>query len=351
MIDCNPRYTLRFFDRGGRVIDGPKDIEMLHWQRKLDDSSKADWDLIISGDDCCGELGRIEPLAHAVEIKRNAKQVWYGWVLDIEEGRRTFNFTAFDAIGWLKRRKIHTDMSWSVEEVVNIFQDIWDDAMAPDPIRAQVILSPTGTLETRSVKVSENQLAWAAVKQMLDSGLDITAFGQTVLAGIVHTTKPIELKLSDFEGDVRLSKLGSQFSNNVTVDASEQIQAIYPDTPPSANDYYPLVETVVKDAGIEDVNTAINTAKSRYEYSRFVPRILTNTENLTLRANIDIDVNDLIPGIRVIVDTEGLCTETRQEFRLGQVDFNVVKGSEKITVSLQPTGPRDNLDSALDPIL
>lgn len=350
-MNCDPRYSVRFFDRGGRSLDGPKNVELLHWQRKLDDTSVCELDIVIAGDGCCSELNKIEPIAHMLEIRRDATLVWAGWVLDTEEGRSSFHFDAFDAIGWLKRRKIHSDMSWVNVEVSEIFDDLWNDAMAPDPVRAQVIKISTGTTDTRSVKVSDNKLTWSPVKQMLDSGLDITCLGNSIIAGIVHTTKPIELKLSDFEGDVRLSKLGSQYANDITVDASEQIQAHYPDTPAGANSIYPLVEVVVKDTEIQDIGTAYNTAKARYEASRYVPRVLINTDSLTLRSNVDVDINDLIPGIRIIVDTEGLCTEVKQEFRLGQVDVNMQAGQEKITVSLQPVGPRDNLDSALDPIL
>lgn len=349
-MNCIYDYEIRFINKAGQVLDGPKNVEVLHYQRKLNNSSVADLDLIIGGDACCSELNKIEPIAHMMEIRRNGIQVWFGWVLDTEEGRKTFHFDAFDAIGWLKRRKIHSDMSWANEDLTNVFLDLWNDAMAPDPIKARVVSSQSGTRETRSVRQLENRLTWSPVKEMLDSGLDITTFGQTVLAGVIHSTKQIELKLSDFEGDVRLAKLGSQYGNYISVDASESIQAHYPDALPKPNEFYPLVEVVVKDTQIENVENALNRAKSQYEYSRRVPRILTNTDSLVLQPNVDIDINDLIPGIRVIVDTEGLCTEIKQEFKLAQVDVNVSSGAERITIALQPTGPRAGLDSALEPI-
>lgn len=349
--NCEPSYSIKFFNRGGGVMDGPSNITDLNWQRRLDDDSKSSLTYLISSDDCCSELGKLEPIANEVGIYRNGTMVWYGWILNIEYSRSEVNIDAFDALGWLKRRLVHSNMDFINEELSTIFLALWNDAMAPSPIRAQVLTSPTGVRESRSVKTNTNRATWSSVKEMLDTGLDVTTFGQTVLAGIVHTTKPIEINLPDVEGDVTVSKLGSEYANRITVDASESIRYTYPPTlDPSANDLYPLVEDVIYDPQIQDIQSAENAAKSRYEYSRRVPRVITTRDSLVLQPNLDIDVNDLIPGVRVIVDTTGLCYATKQEFRLGQVDVNMSSGREKVSISLQPTGPRDSLNSADDPI-
>lgn len=333
-------------------MSAPSNVERLEYQRKLDDSGKYDSTFIISGPDCCDKLARIWPLAHAIEVRRSGKQVWYGWIDDTDEGKRDYHMTAFDAIGWLKRRKIRTDLTWNNVDLTQQFIDVWNEITRLDPIRAQIVSGPTGVRETRSVKASENRMAWSVVKEMLDSGLDITAFGQTILAGVIATTKPMEFKLSDFEADnVRLSKLGSEFANFITIDASEQIQATYPPTPAGSNDFFPLVDVVIKDAQVQDQATAENMAKSRYEYARNIPIVLTNTDALILQPNVDVDINDLIPGIRASLDTEGLCTQIKKEFRLGEVNIVVESGSEKIGLSLEPTGPRDYLNDSADPVL
>lgn len=349
--NCVPGYSIRYFNRGGQPMESPDNILDIHWQRKLDDDSIFEITYIISEDDCCSELGTLEPIAHEVGVFRNGTMVWYGWILNVDYKRHEVFLDAFDALGWLKRRKIHSDMEWVSEDLSNIFEDLWDDAMAPSPIRARVITTPSLVRESRAVKTNTNRATWSSVKEMLDTGLDVTAFGQTVLAGVIHTTTVLELSLSDFEGDVTVSKLGSQYSNQVTVDASESIRATYPDTPPSANDLYPLVEEVIYDPQLQDQVSAENAAKARYEYSRRVPRVIKTNEALVLQPNFDVDINQLIPGMRVIMDTEGLCYSTKQEFRLGQVDVNVAAGIEKISISLQPVGPRDDLNSAEPPIL
>lgn len=350
--NCEPIYSIKFFDRGGNSMDGPSNIQELTWSRILDDSSDATMQYIISDDSCCSILGDIEPYAHEVGVFRNEKLVWYGWVLNVEYKRNEVNIDAFDALGWLKRRLVHTTMTWADVDLSDIFLDLWNDAMAPSPIRAQVVTTSSGVRESRESKTNTNRATWASVKEMLDTGLDVTTFGQTVLAGIIHTTKPIEIFLPDVDGDVALTKLGSEYANRIIVDSSNTIRAIYPpNVEPTANSYYPLVEETIYDPQLQDQVSAENAAKSRYEYSRRVPRVIRTQDSLVLQPNFDININDLIPGIRVIVDTKGLCYETKQEFRLGMVNVTVSGGQEKVAVSLQPTGPRDMLDSAEDPIL
>lgn len=351
MDNCVLGYTVKYFNRGGQPIASESNILDIHWQRKLDDDSICEINYIISEDNCCSELGQLEPIAHEIGIYENGTMVWYGWILNIEYSRNGVFLDAFDALGWLKRRKIHNDITWVNTDESDIFLDLWNDAMNPSPVRARVLTTPTGIKESREVKKDTNKATWSSVKEMLDTGLDVTTFGQTILAGIIHTVKPLEIRLSDIEGDATVVKQGSQYANSITVDASESIRATYPDTPPSANDFYPLVEEVIYDPQIQDQQTAENTAKSRYEYSRRVPRIVKTGDSLVLQQNLDIDVNDLIPGIKVIMDTEGLCYATKQEFRLGQVDVNIAAGVKKISISLQPVGARGDLNSAEDPIL
>lgn len=348
--NCDPSYTIRFFDRSGRSFSAPSNIETLEWGRRLDDISVASMEFVIAGDDCCSELGVLEPMAHGVEIRRDGKQVWYGWLLSVEYGRFKVNVEAFDALGWLKRRLVHADKTWTNIDVATMFDDLWHDAMDIDPVLIEVIVLLTGTLESRDVRVSENRITWNIVREMLDTGLDVTVFGQKILAGLIPTTKPIEIKLSDVSGDVSVTKFGPGYANHVIVDSSDDVQAAYPPGPPAANQFYPLVEQVIKDSQLQDVQSALNAAKARYEYSRRVPRIVQTNDSLVLNPNLDIGVNDLIPGVKVVVDTEGLCYSTKQEFRLGRVDVTMSGGSEQISISLQPVGPSGSLDDIDDPI-
>jgi len=342
---CNPEYLIRYYDRGGLAYDSPQNISNLKWGRKLDGISFAEITYFISDDSCCDQLGSIEPIAHEVGIARNGKLVWYGWVLNVEYGRNHVRVEAFDALGWLKKRLVHNDLTFTGVELSQQFLSIWNDAMAPSPIRAEVITTPTGITETREIKAADNRIAWSPVQEMLDTGLDVTVYGQKVLAGVIYSTRSIELSLADVEGDATVTKLGNGYANRVIVDADESVQAVYPPNQisPAGNDLYPLAEEVIRDSQIQDVGTAEHAAKSRYEYSRRVPRIVDTSQAMVLHSNIDITVNELVPGVRVIFDTEGICYGTKYELRLSSVDVEVAESVERISINLQPTGPRDAL--------
>lgn len=342
--NCDQNYSIKFYDAGGNSFDAPTDqIDSLDYHRKLDDESDCNIDFIITTDDCCRTLGTLEPYAHEVEIIRNADQVWYGWLLDIENTRGEVHVNAFDALGWLKRRIARYDRNFQSVDLADIFYQVWHDAMDISPVRARIITTPTGIREDRTVNAADRRFAFNIVKEMLDTGLDATAFGQTILAGIVHSSKPIELLLAEVSGDVGVTKKGSSYANKLYFNASADVTAEFPATT-AANAYYPLVEGVVNDSQVQTSESALAALQAKYQViGTRPPRVITAADSLILQPNSNIKLNDLVPGIRATVDTTGLCYSIQQEFRLGQVDVTVSSRNEQISVSLQPNGPLDDL--------
>lgn len=348
---CSPIYEIKYFDRDGHLIRSPPKVAELRWGRKLDDVSRASIDYIISGENCCDQLGALEPHAHRLGVFRHGIMVWHGWIDDVFYGVDGVEIEAYDALQWGKQRKARTDFSFVNEDQTDIFVDVWNDGMDPDPIAAELLTFPSGVTETRDVRLAGMpRYVYDVVKEMMDSGLDVTVIGQKIIVGVIPTTKPIQLRLKDVQGDVKVVKKGSLYAGQITVDANEQLQAIYPPGPPGPGTLYPLVEEISRRGALETQEAADNVAKSRYEFSRRVPRLVLAQDSLVLQPNIDIEVNDLIPGVRLSIDTEGLCYATKQEFRLGTVDVTVAGGEEKIAITTQPVGARDSLDEAEDPI-
>jgi len=351
--NCDPTYSVTFYDRGGQVIPSPDRIATLSWGRMLDGVSRARVTYAITSEDCCANLGFLEAVVHECAIRRNDDLVWYGWLQQPEYSRGAVEIPCVDALWWLNKRLIHKDISWTNTDLSDIFNDIWQDAIVDaDNIRAFTTITQCGTKETRAVKVQDNRFAWSVVQEMLDTGLDITVVGQNVYGGIPFNEAPRQIKLSDMQGDPTVMKDGEQFATRVIVDASEEVQAQYPEGPGWAgSEYYPLVEEVVRDSQIQDVQSALNAAKARYEYTRTVPRVVNLRDGLTLSPSTTLTFNDLIPGRRVIVDTTGLCYNTKEEFRIGAVDVDVAGGIETIRLGLQPKGPPGGLANAEEPLV
>lgn len=348
MLDdlCEPNYSIVYYDRYDRSINSPVNISEIQWGRKIDAISTSTITYVVSDDSCCEQLGVLEPIAHKIGIKRNEELAWYGWLENVEYGRNEIIVNSFDALGWLQRRVIRDDLSWTNADLTTIFTDIYNNALSIDPISAEIVQYPSGTTATREEKQSAFRVAWSAVSEMLDTGLDITVFGQKILAGVIPTTRPIELTLNDMQGDVRVQKAGKAYGNRIISDANDATVGVYPPGPATGNAIYPLTEVVIRDGQLQDQASADNAAKSRYEYSRYVPRLVTTQDALVLNPNFNAKVNELIPGMKVIIDTTGICYVTRQEMRLGSIDVSVSGGSEKVSISLQPTGAAEGLDTA-----
>lgn len=348
---CDPRYEVKFYDRNGSVIRSPEKISEISWGRRLDDISRSTLTYIISDETCCDLLGQLEPHAHEMGIYRSGILVWYGWLDDVYYRRGTVEVEAYDALQWGKQRIVRTDQSWIDTDQTDIFVDVWEDGISVDPINAELLTFPSGVTETRDALLGGMpRYVYDVVKEMMDSGLDVTVIGQRILVGLIPTVKPIQISLRDVAGDPAVVKKGSAYAGRIIVDANDVLQSVYPPGPPAANALYPLVEEIVRRGAIESQDAADNIAVARYEYAgRRVPRIVEAGDSLVLQPTLDIQINDLIPGIKIVIDTEGLCYSTKQQFRLGNIDVTVAGGEEKIAVTTQPVGA-DDLSDVADPL-
>lgn len=342
---CHPGYEVAYYDRDNRVIRSPANVAEIQWGRRLDDISTATINYVVSDDNCCEQLGGLEPHAHKVKIRRNGQLVWAGWLEKPEYGRDEVVIPCYDALQWSKQRIVRSDFAWTNVDQADMFEQVWNDAMSPDPIDAELVKFASGVLESREVTLGGMpRYSYDVLKEMFDSGLDVTVFGQKIIVGNIPTSKPFQLSLRDIEGDgVRVVKDGTRFASRIIVDANDVIQAVYPPGAPGPSSLYPLVEEIVRRGSLETQEAADNIAIARYEYSSRVPRIVQSGDALPLQPNLNIDVNDLIPGIRLVIDTTGLCYVTKQEFRLGNLDVTVAGGKEKISITTQPVGSRDGL--------
>ena len=339
---------MAFYNRGGGVIDTPKHILDLSWGRRLDNISSSTINFSISDLSCCSQLGILEPIAHSMSVIRNNAEVWYGTIKRVEYGRDLVQVQSDDGLFWLDSRIVHEDHSWTKTDLTDIFVDLFNDAMLPDPIsQLSLATTPTLVLESRKAKASDNRYVWNIVQEMLDTGLDVTAFGRKILVGIMYNSQPLELRLGDVQGDPKILKDGTLFGNKIIVDANEKAVGIYP--PSGTVSAYPLVEKVLKDGQIQDAASALNAAKSRYEFSKVVPRLVNIADGIQLQPNSALaknNLNLLIPGSLITVNTEGLCYDQKEVFRLGNVDVTVAGGIETVSLSLQPTGPEASLEES-----
>lgn len=347
---CTADYEVRYYNRSHTQISRPSGILTIDYGRRGDDISSATIVYSLANSDCCNELGDLEPIANNVGIYSDGEEVWYGVVKQVSYDFDTVTIRADDAFWWMSVRKLHYDHKWINTDLTDIFIDLFNDAMSPDPISGlNLVTLPSHVKESRTARLSEHRTCWAVVREMLDTGLDVTAYGRNLVIGPL-VGRPLQLRLSDVQGQPSIIKNGELFTNNVTLDASDGVVGIYPPGNAAPNTLYPLVEKIIKDSQVQGKESALAGARSRYEFSRVVPRIVSINDGLQLQPNTNIVLSDLIPGVLISVDTTGLCYEQRETFRLGSVDVSVGSGAEQISMALLPTGPLGTLDTSLDAV-
>lgn len=339
-MDCDANYDIKYVIRGSGSSIPQNTISIVEWGRKLDDVSAAKITHILSDASCCDELGRIEPWADRVEIRRNGSLVWMGWVTAVEYSYDTVVVEAKDALIFSRYRWFSADYD-KLQDSVFHWRDLWDQtvgSLSPYPIPVDVITTNTNVIENRKYSSSYRRIVWFLLKEIMEGSVDVTVMGTQVLVGALSVAGVLTLAADDFAGDIVLRKAGEFYAGQVGVEGARGIRGEYPPGLVTGNGFYPLIQDLVFDESIISNASAEAVAKSRYEYTNgIVPRLVRAGDALTLRQGA-LDISLLIPGRLVSVDTEGLCVGGKQEFRLGSVDVSYTGGVESIGISLQPVG-------------
>jgi len=336
---CHAEYDVTLVKSGIALEAGRSKIESIEWDRQVDQISRASVSYIVANQDCCGQLGLVDHMNTDLVITAGDDGVvWRGPVMRATYGRGRVIVEAADVLAWLERRFVRDDIQTTSEDVSDTFVRIWNSAVASiDPPKHEIIVRPSGVIESRRIKASNYTIAMKAVREMLDTGLDITTVGSRILVGMI-AQNPISLSSKDVLGDVRVVKDGDMFANRVITDASGGSIGIYPPGPASSQGGYPLVELSNYDPGITDVASANNASKSRYDFSAAGIRRIHADGGLILRPNPNLNPRNLIAGMPINFKAEDTCYTLEETFRLGRISFSISAGREIVTIDLQPLG-------------
>lgn len=343
-LDCQPTYAITVGQRGqGQArIDAP--ITRAAWERTIDNVSAASTRFAITDENCCAQLKTIEPWADTMTVLRNGRIVWFGWVRQVEYHRDWVEVRGLDALVWLKKLILHADYSATVDQCYH-FQNFWNLALSLSPQISgliEIITQETGVVDKRSSKFNQIRLGWSAVQEMFDSALDVTAFGNRIYAGLLSFPGVINLSLADCEGDPSILKDGDQFQNAAWSDASGSIVGHYPNDPSYAGDgIYPLVEGITRDGMVKNQASANASAKANVLLSGDpprVPRVFQVGQDVGLKPTAPVDINQLIPGLIANINSDGLCYNVTDSYKLSKVSVSVEAGNENVSVGFEPRG-------------
>jgi hypothetical protein len=350
--DCEVTYDIRYRIRGVPSSIDINSVSEIKWARRCDDISKANITHVITTDNldgvtfqnCCEQLGRLEPWADSVEIREDGELVWAGPITGVEYNGAVVTVECQDNLVWSRVRALTADYEKTQDSALH-FLDLWNNALANDPRPVQILTSLTGVIEARKYTLSYNRMLFFLLKEMWESSIDVVALGQNIHVGALALGSPLSLTNEDFAGDLVLRKAGELYAGQVLVEGARSVAARYPTGKVNGEGIYPLVQDIVYDENLQSNVSAEAVARSRWDFSSGrVPRIVRAGDALELRQGA-IKTNKLLPTTIVNLNVTSLCYSQREKFRLGNVDVVFTGGIKTTTISLQPIGTAAQLET------
>lgn len=336
----NHTYTIT--DRGGGSVTSSGVLTEVDYNRVLNDASTARVTIGVSGENCCNELKNIRSWRHLLNIFRDGQLVWSGFVVNPTWSAEAVEVQAVDIIGLLDRRVPHQNFTFQNVDLVDIAEELIEDALAPDdPGHDVTIMGESGVTGGRTYEQNIGQSA-DHLRDLADTGIDFTAVGTNIIIMPDDFCDVVgRLSDEDLPEGLRVAEDGGTLATRQIVAGSEDGSAV--GTAGGTNAYYGLLEVYTEQSTITDQASADAAARARLKASLGVP-VFIDTQDVTLAPTAAVTVAQLVPGWCVDVSTDITCRPIIQ--RLKVTGLRVTEtggerdspGQEKIVVQLTATG-------------
>lgn len=319
----------------------------IRWGRVIDDTSAAS---VTAGGRCRGDVraADIRPWAYQLALVRVGNgRVWSGplvGVRDTAEGGIVFD--ARDLSAWTDHRRVHDDHFHTAEELTAIFESLWDDAMAPDPIEDYTLSVTAGTATgDREVLAAQNRIAGDELRELGRTGVDWTVVDrvQHVAAPEIPTPRVLGPLIAEhFQTPPDVEVDGTVMANDWVVagagGGAEGDEVVGTASQPPAGGEG-LLESVASESAILDVGSADEAAAGRLARSADPPVFIREA---VLVPEAPVGIEELIPGVRARISLPDRAVPVDVTQRITSVQVEVTKSAgavaEQITVGLEPLG-------------
>jgi len=326
---------------GGSIIaDLTNFVDSGSFTRTLDKTSQLTLQATVGGllgQACCDAIGDAYQWATEIAVFRDGRDAWVGPITDLEFAYGTVRIDANDLSAWWERRVL-PDLNFINADMADIFVAMHDAAMAQDPSPNFLIsATPTGILDDEQVNGSQYEYASDRLVELSRTGVDWTAYGRTIIVGGQEVPAAPYVTLLDDNWDVPPSVLqkGNEQATEVIV-KGKGVTGIARDD--QYVDFYGLLQRVFTEEDIETQEAADNAAQTRLDFLKDPLYVEPGTGGATLRTTAPITLPELIPGMRIRVDSRATCRQLVRDFRLQEVS---VTFDGRVAIRLQPLGTID----------
>ncbi|MEU3220048.1 hypothetical protein [Streptomyces sp. NPDC006971] len=374
-LGCAASYTAVVHWRGGALPFVSLDtLTAVSWSRTINDVSEASVTVAAAdvSADCCGRLGDVAPWVHELTVYRDGELVWQGPIQRIVMRRSSIVIEGADTFSWFDHlvntfRVTYTaatpdgegrrrgPITYIAENHIRLNLRAFQLADVDYPGILPYIVRDDAGLPSIKVEKdgSSNTTVWTEylgdiLREWTKRGLTWTTVGRSlVLRGrrsLTGARAAARLTLDHFAGDIEVIKDGMQGATYGWA-TSQQGQDISDGrtlgtgktrTPYGRLDI--LVRIQEEDATAGDLLEAARDAiAGRYP----VPTVINVPDNAQLTPDAPVTIRQLVPGVRIDLLADELCTSLAQGFLLSDVEVSWGQGGEKVGIALIPLADVD----------
>lgn len=373
------------YDRGGLVYRGEiTPLAEITWGRKRDDISKVSLKITEWDERSRPFLRDLRTWYHEIVVFREVNgvqtRVWEGPITRISGNRHGLEVEAWDCWAYVYRRILRQGYNDSyrkvngvqlgLKTVVHRAQHIVMNALAYDDPNVLAYLTPIhnpGDAENSRIRPDYSRTAWEEVDDLAAlAGLDYTASGRRLLLWDTH--RPIgrlpEMKDHDFSADPIITEYGMSAANYFAVTTGngvwgaadrftggvpgpegflEQLASAYGESEGGATQ-----QTLSREA-LSRLRAKLAEQADRNISGRWPPPVVVRVpDNSTLSVDLNLGINQLIPGVWVPLRSTGGVRELAQWQKLDSMTVTEKPGDgEKIAVVFSPA-PNEGQDPDAD---
>lgn len=294
------------------------------------------------GSSCCDDWEDLDTWATEILVFRDGRDAWCGPVTDVAYNYGEISVKADDLTAWWDRRTV-PNVSYDGVDLTDIFVGVHEAAMEEDPSpNITIDATRVGLRGSRSVLKSQYVYAVDILQEIAETSLDYTAYGRNILVKGTEIDADPWLVLQDehWTEPPTVRKRGNEQATRVVV-RGEGVQSV---ASASAEymDYYGLLTRTFDESSITDQASCDLAAQTRLDMLKD-PLYIETPAGAKLKTSAPITLAQLIPGMRVRVDTQATCKKIIGDFRLQRVsvDFN-----GDVAIDLEPIGSIDSFETS-----
>ncbi len=383
------------YDRGGRVLRGEiTPLVDITWNRIRDDISTVTLHLTEWDESSRSFLRGLRTWLHEIvvfrEVNGKTVRVWEGPITRISDSQAGLEIEAWDPLAYVYRRimrqgyndayRVSNGVQLGLKTVVHRAQQLIMNALAYDDPNVLPYLTPlhnAGDAQSSRVRADYSRTAWEEVDDLAAlAGLDYTVSGRRIILWDTH--RPIgrlpEMRDGDFTKPPIITEYGMSAANYFAVTNGTGIWG-------AAHRFSQTNEFGIKVPGDEGFieqlasaygesegaavdqtrdQKAINKARRAFEIQadRNIsgrwpqPIVVRVPDNTPLSVDVNLGINQLIPGVWVPLRASGGIRDLAQWQKLDRVTVKQsASEGEKVTVVFSPApneGADPDADSAVE---